>query len=95
MKTNTLTVERANQIQAEWMKLDPHDTEKEKNRVFAMMREYPTIYVSGHDGFGICIIQGSPFSTPIDFGMALQQCKELGGATHLAWNGTKGEWYSI
>ncbi len=77
------------------MKLDPHDTQKEKDRVFAMMKEYPSTYVSGSDGKGVCMIQGSPFTVPIDFAKALEHCKQFGGVTHIAWNGTKGKWYAI
>jgi hypothetical protein len=67
----------------------------EINRVCRLMDDYPKTYVSGHDGKGVCIVSGSPFSMTVPFNQALQTCKELGGRTDIAWNGTKGEWYSL
>jgi len=95
MKQHQLTVERANYIQGEWMKLDPSDSKAEKDRVFALMNEYPSIYVSGRGELGVCMVQGQPCSMPIPFWDALSACRQYGGCTHLAWDGSKGEWYTI
>jgi len=94
MKTKQLTVERANYIQAEWMKLDPSAPKEEKDRVFALMAEYPSTHVSGRGEFGVCMVQGQPCSIPIPFWDAMRACREYGGCTHLAWDGSKGEWYT-
>lgn len=96
MKAKTLpSVERLNMIQGEWMCLDSTASESEKQRIFALMKEYPQTYVSGHDGVGVCQHHGSPCSMTVSFGQALERCKELGGRMDVAWNGTLGVWYSI
>jgi hypothetical protein len=93
--SNQPTVEELNAIQAEWMKLDPHAPTAEKRRVFALMERYPRKFVSGHDGLGVCMVDGQPTSMPIEFQTALNRCKEFGGRTDVAWNGKLGKWYSV
>lgn len=92
---NLPTVEELNYIQFEWMQLDPFAPEPEKKRVFAMMRKYPRIYVSGHDGNGVCMIDGQPWTATAAFADAMRHCKEFGGRTDIAWNGCTGKWYAI
>ena len=90
-----MNIEQLNQIQAEWMALDSNGPKSEIDRVCKLMSQYPKVYVSGHDGNGVCIVSGSPMSMTVPFAQALAQCKELGGRTDIAWNGTLGQWYSI
>lgn len=95
MKTTELTATELNAIQAEWMALDAFAPEEEKKRIFRLMERYPTTYVSGHDGRGVCIHHGQPLSMTVPFSQAMAQCKQLGGLDRIAWNGSKGEWYTL
>lgn len=88
-------IERLNAIQAEWMELDSNATEKEKRRVFALMELIPNIYVSGHDGKGVCIAHNQPCSVAVDFSAAMDRCRAMGGRADIAWNGTTSQWYRI
>lgn len=91
-----VTVDELNRIQAAWMALQSDWPEAEKQKVFRDMKEkYPKIYVSGHDGAGVCIIDGIPWSRTKTFDQALADCRELGGSTQVAWNGALGRWYAI
>lgn len=89
------TVEELNEIQRQWMALDSTGPKAEIDRVCKLMREYPRIYVSGHDGKGVCMVDHQPMSVTLNFEQALSQCKEYGGRTDIAWNGHLGEWYSL
>lgn len=96
MNTTTQpTVDELNAIQGEWMALDAFAPEPEKQRVFGLMKRYPGRYVSGHDGFGVCIMEGCPISTPKPIDQALADCRQYGGRTDVAWNGTLGQWYRL
>lgn len=91
-----VTVEELNRIQDSWMSLQSDWPEAAKQKVFRAMKDkYPRIYVSGHDGKGVCIIDGIPWSTTKTFDQALADCREFGGSTQVAWNGTLGRWYAI
>lgn len=89
------TVDELNLIQAQWMALDSTGSKAEIDRVCKLMKQYPSVYVSGHDGKGVCMVQGCPMSVTIDFGQALEQCRAYGGRVDLAWNGKLGVWYSL
>lgn len=95
MKLNLPSVKELNEIQAQWMALDSTGPKAEIDRVCKLMERYPKIYVSGHDGNGVCIIGGSPFSMTVPFEQALETCRQLGGRVDVAWNGTAGKWYSL
>ena len=85
---------KLNNIQREWMALQCDAPDQEKRRVFKLMEHYPNCYVSGHDGHGVCVWQGSPCSISVPFEQAMARCKELGGRTDVAWNGKLWEWYA-
>lgn len=96
MKTKELpTVDELNAIQAEWMALNPDAPEKEKQRVFALMRRYPNAYISGHDGRGVVVLDGGPINQAMDFQFCIDLCLKLGGRIDIAWNGRIGQWYSL
>jgi len=56
------TVAELNDIQTQWMKLDPHAPDKEKNRVFALMKLYPRAYLSvdAAKANGSAMVDGCP-----------------------------------
>lgn len=91
---NQPNIERLNYIQAEWMALDCFAPEAEKRRVFKLLDEYPNCYVSGHNGIGVCMIDGCPLSMPVPIESALESCKALGGRIDIIWNGKTGQWKS-
>ena len=95
MKTTLPTVSELNDIQAQWMALDSTGPKTEIDRVCKLMEKYPKIYVSGHDGIGVCMYQGQPCSVNVPFEEALKTCHEYGGRTDIAWNGKDGKWYSL
>jgi len=95
MKTTEPTVTELNEIQAQWMALDSNGPKAEIDRVCKLMERYPIIYVSGHDGKGVCIVQGSPLSMTMTFDQAMETCRARGGRTDVAWNGKLGIWYSL
>jgi len=87
------TVDELNEIQRQWMALDPHAPEKEIKRVCDMMERYPRRYVSGHDGYGVAMLDGTPMSAhPVPFADALETCRKHGGRVDVAWDGKRGEW---
>ncbi len=89
------TVEELNEAQAEWMKLAHDAPDAEKRRVFKLMERYPRAYVSGHDGIGVCMLDGMPLSPNIEFNAALATCAVNGGRTDVAWNGKLGKWVRL
>lgn len=92
---NLPDVDELNDIQAQWMALAPDGPQHEINRVCKLMEKYPRIYVSGHDGNGVCIVYGCPNSMTVPFAQALETCQALGGRTDVAWNGKLGIWYKV
>lgn len=91
-----VTVEELNRIQDSWMSLQGDWPEAKKRELFREMNEkYPKGYVSGHDGEGMCVKHGIPWSRVKTFDEALADCRELGGSTQVAWNGALGRWYAI
>lgn len=89
------TVQELSDIQTEWMNLQHTAPLAEQQRVFKLMERLPKIYVSGHDGKGVCIASGGPMSVSIDFALAMDTCRKLGGRTDVAWNGQLGKWYDV
>ncbi len=93
MTNQQITVEEANTIQAEWMKLDPDAPEKEKKRVFALMAKLPGSYMSVNSaGLSTVMVQGTPahaFPMPVDQGA--EYARKLGVQTRLRWH-AKGHW---
>lgn len=88
-----MTSEEANEIQREWMELDSSATEKEKQRVFALMRKLPQSYISqAPNGEAMVMVQGQPahaFNEPI--AANIERAKRMGVQTRLRWN-TTGHW---
>jgi hypothetical protein len=89
------TVEELNDIQAQWMALDYNAPVAERNRVFALMKQLPKRYVSGHDGKGVCVVDSGPLCQTVSFDYALELCAKHGGRTDIAWNGKLGQWYAL
>ncbi len=89
------TVAELNEIQAQWMKLDPAAPKPEIDRVCKLMAKYPRKYVSGHNGRGVVMMDGEPMNQAMDFGLCLDLCRKHGGRTDIAWNGKLGIWYSL
>lgn len=92
---NQPTVEELNDIQAQWMALDSNAPEPVKKKVFALMKLYPDCYVSGHDGKGVCMVNGGPMCMTVSVDDALELCAKHGGRTDIAWNGKLGQWYAL
>lgn len=93
MKTNhRLTATEANAIHAEWMALESNAPEKEKQRVFALMRKLPQSFVSIGIDRAQVIISGTPaHGCPESIPAALERAKRLGVQTALRWNAA-GHW---
>lgn len=94
MKTKLATVEELNRIQDEWMKLDSSANIIKQQRVFALMKQLPKVYVSGHDGFGVVYISGMPVNQGETFEKAVARCRAYEGRVDVAWNGKTARWYS-
>lgn len=87
MKT-IISAARANEIQKAWMELDCNAPEKEKQKVFSMMKELPSSHISENSKHGLAqvILQGQPthaFPEPIE--KAVIRAKEMGVQTDLIW----------
>lgn len=91
-KANITAIE-ANDIQAQWMGLDSNAPEKEKQRVFALMKKLPRSHITvSPDGSAMLIIHGQPahaFNEPIED--SVKRAKALGVQTQLRWS-TTGVW---
>ena len=100
MKT-LLTVDELNEVQREWMTLDCNAPEKEKQRVFSLMKQYPKAYASGHDGNYVVMVNEQPMSAyprpakeAIDWLSKYSQ-NHSGVRFDVAWNGKIGKWEAI
>lgn len=85
--------ERANSIQAEWMALDSAAPEKEKQRVFKLMKELPYSYIAQTPSDLCTVMQGGmpahAFPEPME--ASVQRAKLMGIQTALRWS-TTGKW---
>jgi len=99
------TVAELNDIQTQWMKLDPHAPDKEKNRVFALMKLYPRAYLSvdAAKANGSAMVDGCPvWASPRPIRDALRWLMDLrdhrqhpGVRTDVAWCGALEKWVDI
>jgi len=86
-----MTLHKLNSTHRAWMDLKWDAPEREKQIVFAQMRETPTKYLSGslENGFGI-IVNGMPlWAEKRPVAKAMEAAKEMGIQTRFAWSAPK------
>lgn len=88
--TSERRVHRLNYIHQEWMRLDCDAPDKEKARVFALMKELPTSYLSinGDRTQAVAMVR----ECPMNVAMAAHECVRYYGhllAPDVAWQGDK------
>jgi hypothetical protein len=98
MKTQTLTLEEANEIHSEWMKM-PSNIDRKKLAEWTEKRwkRLPDSYLSICDnGTAAAIIyKGQALSQAFPIQEQIEYAKSKGIQTRFAWNGSKGKFEEI
>lgn len=105
MKNTPPTVGELNEIQRQWMALESTATDKEKNRVFALMKSYPRAYLSVTKDKSMASVmvdncpmwaQARPIKDALRWLMDLRDHRQHTGVrTDVAWCAALEKWVDV
>lgn len=106
-QTETLpTLAELNEIQRQWMALDPSDHSPHRDKVLNLMKKYPRLHltVSGDGQSFNAVLDGMPFFARAQTWDTIRAFVDNGNfppgvraqyRPDVAWCGSRGEWVSV